>query len=409
MSSTVEGTPSTGRVSLPVALVVTVLLVAAAVSLAAKMLVDQVDGWWWLVFLAGAVGGGVEVLRSLLTTDRPAVADRPTVPRGLPDAPPGLPSLDAPEQSAPMVLEAAGAALPPGSVSNTSQWAPQSSIGAGSAEGVGLAPIPGQSVATTGDGGLDVVRVPKSSSSAEEIEDGWAGDLRSGRVALADGASSAFMAKEWAATITGAFVSQPLRPTALRTWLADATRVWQQVAEQHLAAQTGPAGAGTAGGQWWVGASQARGSHATLVGLELGPTSKDGRAAWRSVAVGDSCVVHLAKGTDGYRPLVTFPVEHAGGFGGHPDLLPTVAEEQVDLPPVREIVGECRSGDVFVLVTDALAHWLAQNAGEPGLWDWLVGVQQGDFAAFVDDRRSAGELHDDDTTVVRVVVPEPSS
>jgi hypothetical protein len=64
-------------------------------------------------------------------------------------------------------------------------------------------------------------------------------------------------------------------------------------------------------------------------------------------------------------------------------------------------------GDSFYLATDAIAAWFLRAneiGGRP--WEALRDMDtvdaELDFAGWVDERRDLGEMHNDDTTLVRI-------
>lgn len=238
---------------------------------------------------------------------------------------------------------------------------------------------------------VDTMSVPKSSHAVEENEDAWAADASNGRVALADGASSAFMAREWARILVDDFVrGHELLHGSRRAWLQDATARWAS-----------HAGAGD--DQWWARDSGARGSAATFLGLSLSHVGDAGAMEFRVAAIGDTCVVQLAQHQGRLQPIAAFPLERAEDFGRHPDLLSTVQESR-PMPNVRALTGEVGTGDVFLMMTDAVAEWATAGARhDPTVWEHLMALGSHEFERLVETERAAGRLHDDDTTLIRVV------
>ena len=127
------------------------------------------------------------------------------------------------------------------------------------------------------------------------------------RAAVADGASDAAFAREWAKTLVDAFVSAPPEPDdldddALATWLAPPQQAWHDAVPWDRIP--------------WHGEAKARaGAFATLVGLTIGAAPNDPAALrWRAMAVGDSCLF-VVRGDD---LAVSFPVDDAAQFDNNP-------------------------------------------------------------------------------------------
>lgn len=349
--------------ALALASVAVTVLVLGAVSSTAR-------SWWWLIAVAGVVASLIEVA---VEGGRSTVAHRSQVA-----APPETPDATtfSGVESAIGVDDEVDVTVP--------SWSPPEGV-----QDRGSSPVgPASDLAAVG-WLCDAVSVPKSSHSDSEAEDAWAAESSRRVAALSDGASSSFMAREWAQTLVATYVDDPLDrfPHGLGRWLALATERWQ-------------GGASAGADQWWVGESVQRGSHATLVGLRLTPTT--GGGTWDSAAVGDSCVVHLGPSPDGLRRIVAFPIDRADAFDRHPDLLSTAGTD-ADLPVLRRATGEYRDGDIFLLVSDAIAEWaLTRDSSVSGLWEFLVSADQTGFGQLVDRERASGALHDDDTTLVRI-------
>lgn len=358
--------PRSGRLAtlaLALAGVAVTVLVLGAVSSAAR-------SWWWLIAVVGVVASLVEVAVD---------AGRSTVERSSGIAAPPV----TPDATTSSGAESAVRADDDVDVTVPS-WSPPAVVPDSRLSSVG----PASDQEAIG-WSCDAVSVPKSSHSDSEAEDAWAAESSRRVAALSDGASSSFMAREWAQALVATYVDDPLDrfPHGLGRWLALATERWQ-------------GGASAGADQWWVGESVQRGSHATLVGLRLTPTT--GGGTWDSAAVGDSCVVQLGPSTDGLRRVVAFPIDRSDAFDRHPDLLSTTGTD-ADLPVLRRATGEYRHGDVFLLVSDAIAEWaLARDSSLPRLWEFLVAVDQSGFVEFVNRERASGALHDDDTTLVRI-------
>ena len=69
--------------------------------------------------------------------------------------------------------------------------------------------------------------------------------------------------------------------------------------------------------------------------------------------------------------------------------------------------GGVEPGDIFLLATDALAHWFLRE-GEKGEQPWnILTILETDlaFASFVGDLREKGSIRNDDTTLLLVRVP----
>lgn len=217
---------------------------------------------------------------------------------------------------------------------------------------------------------------PKSGHTAEEYEDAAAGPAAAPdgttRLALADGATESAFAGLWARTLVASFVApESAVPETFGEFLHRARRAFgESVAERE------------AGLTWYASAKAEEGAHAAFLGLVLYPNH-----AWRAVAVGDCCLLHLRDGA----LLEAWPISDPDEFGHRPDLV-TSRYEDVHAPVTTS--GQWADGDRLLLASDALAaHLVAQNS---------IPDAFGDFHAFVADARSDG-MRNDDVTLVEVV------
>lgn len=252
--------------------------------------------------------------------------------------------------------------------------------------------------------------VPKAGATAAEYEDAvkvgpppvGEGDFAGLRLcaAVADGASEAMLAGRWAVDLVTRFANAP--PSAdLTTVVADAVKEWDAVVKAYVATRV-------ASGrpiQWYEEDGLIRGAFATIVGLRLLDTvsgySMEG--CFDTWALGDSCLFQV-RGDD---VVTAFPIKDAVTFGNNPDLVPSRPNDfSLVSQRIGHLRGRWRSGDAFYLATDALANWFltAATVGEEP-WKLLgdLGTEDGDhFETWVAKLRAAGQMRNDDTTLLRI-------
>ncbi|APU16698.1 MULTISPECIES: protein phosphatase 2C domain-containing protein [Actinoalloteichus] len=220
--------------------------------------------------------------------------------------------------------------------------------------------------------------VPKNGREESENEDQVGYDEAAGRFAVADGASTAARSEVWARILVESFLSDGTDPSATNV-LPLLRKRW----ETETAAQATS----------WVAQEKLRqGSAAAFVGLSL----RDG--GYQVIAVGDACYLHLRN-----NRVVRFgPVASAAEFTRFPSLVRTDGG-----PRSIDQRGEYRTGDRFLLVTDALAAFLMRRLERSGpkirlprfaKADW-TGDQQA-FAAIIAGYRDEGLANDDTTACV---------
>jgi hypothetical protein len=247
---------------------------------------------------------------------------------------------------------------------------------------------------------FDVFFRAKSTSTEDEWEDAWAADLAAGRFAVADGASSAFLAQDWARALVEAFVEEPAAAQS-----AEGFSRWLRAVRPNAPDAAAKPREDEPARPWWEHEARLRGSYATLIGLVVSAVGEDGLREWSALSVGDTCLVHLRPTSAGLRVITSFPIDTDAGFGTSPDLLGSRAGGRGDLPPIRSAVGTCEQGDLMVLMTDAVAQFsLAANASPERAWDGLLDPDPDINMRMLEAARAAGAIVDDDVTILRVRV-----
>jgi hypothetical protein len=252
--------------------------------------------------------------------------------------------------------------------------------------------------------------VPKRGSSYQECEDAWwvgpggrdSGEihLKSLKVAIADGATSSMLAGRWARRLVEVFGSARGAARAKHEFIAayrEASDCWDEEVREYIRGREQrdvPI-------QWYEEPGLAKGAFATLLVVEF----SDGRAGhspkWRAAGIGDSCLFQVR----GDSLYACFPMSNAEEFSFQPPLLPSRATPD-DVIRRNVCLGDqnWEPEDRFYIVTDALAAWFLRNWGAGGQpWEPLRDfTAESDFTAWVDEQRDHNEMHNDDTTLVRI-------
>ncbi len=128
--------------------------------------------------------------------------------------------------------------------------------------------------------------------------------------------------------------------------------------------------------------------------------------AWQAVAIGDACLIQKRAGT----MLVSFPLSDANQFGFHPTLFPSdVNRQEFALESLAIKDGKALEGDMFLLLTDAIAAWyLSAFHAAPHRVELFEGALAANDAAtvtrIVDEERADGSLRNDDVAALRVAI-----
>lgn len=241
--------------------------------------------------------------------------------------------------------------------------------------------------------------LPKAGNGDAENEDAWwcdplgETDLPSWRCAVADGATETSFSRLWARMLVRAFARRRLEAESLAESLPALQRGWLRLAARRALS-------------WYAEQKLEEGAHAAFVGLELFQAGKSiAGGTWRAWALGDACLFRV---TAGWELAEVVPPFCAEDFGSRPHLLSSrPAHAAQTLSHLMSHEAPWRAGDVFFLLTDALAAWfLRQVEAKRHPWkelEVLVG-NPADFAEWVKEQRRGGTLRNDDVTAVCVQI-----
>ena len=231
----------------------------------------------------------------------------------------------------------------------------------------------------------------KRGNAVEEYEDiaAWDEDRDGRAVAIVcDGATEAYDAQRWVRLLATSFVGSPpeLTREPLSAWIVCRQRQWAREAPAQFFSV------------FEEDKYNRTGSFATLVALSIDLASP-GPVRWRTASVGDAVLFHVR----GDEVVDAFPPMRSTEFGNAPALVYTDVrrfDSIVESMHCGESTAAC--GDRFLLATDAMAHWMLWRAERgASVWDLVASLDQAGFDQLVDDVRSAGEMHNDDVTVLR--------
>lgn len=241
--------------------------------------------------------------------------------------------------------------------------------------------------------------LPKHGSSEEEYEDAYFPEdvlninKRLFRCAVADGATETSFSGLWAQLLTKAYADDDIDLNLLAdNWKKQTTKADQP---------------------WYVEEKRASGAFAALVGLTI-RASKDKRensGTWEATAIGDSCLFQVRK-----KELITcYPMERWQQFNSSPQLLSSntrnnSAELTSQLAETYE--EEWRSGDIFFLMSDAIACWFLRRQAESddGVAVISKTTTKESLTTLVDEERRHKDeegrawMRNDDVTLMRIKV-----
>jgi len=248
---------------------------------------------------------------------------------------------------------------------------------------------------TTWDLQLRQLLLPKLDHEASECEDAIAIDTQTCRFAVADGATEAFDARNWAERLAQHWVQRKSTLTLeeFREWVSAEGRElhdsWNGLTLS-----------------WYSEEKARKGSFAALVGVEL--DLKNESASWKAIALGDTCLLHCRKGT----LVKSLPLKCSESFNSAPVLVASDSSlHETSMQSVVTDSGICQAGDVLLLLTDAAASWCLQRFENKDLDvpEFLSVKSDGELQEFFDTERMAGRIRNDDLAIVRIEIKRSKS
>lgn len=244
---------------------------------------------------------------------------------------------------------------------------------------------------------------PKLGNSSEEYEDAYCQlngveEAEIFRCAIADGATQTSFSRFWAQLLVNEYCEEGVKEENLQKSLKPLQDKWRTEADSKPL-------------PWYAQEKIRQGAFATILGLSLREENQpDGIiGSWTAFAIGDSCLFHIREN----KILKSFPLQHSDDFNSSPALLSSnsISNENIEYFS-HAITGTWYSGDVFFLMTDAMACWFLQ-CKEQGIdaVSYLAHIEtHEEFMELVESERDVVDalgrklLKNDDVTLFRVFV-----
>ncbi len=232
---------------------------------------------------------------------------------------------------------------------------------------------------------------PKDGSRPRDCEDAIGFNLAGGRFCVADGAGEGAFSRLWARTLASGWrvvghLDQD--DEALRAGVRDLAEILRERIDrqrQRIRERQG-------GRLFWFQTEARVAEFAAFIGLAFDP---DG--SWRALAVGDCCLF-----LERDDSLWSFPLTRPEEFQGGAYLAPSAIDEDVGLSDhVRRVAGERRTGDRFLLMSDAMACWyLTYPRRRARLREVLSTRDRRALGGLIARERQAGRLRNDDIAML---------
>jgi hypothetical protein len=207
-------------------------------------------------------------------------------------------------------------------------------------------------------------QTPKFGNSQEECEDAfypkYVGKHKKPRFrsAVADGASVGMLSKVWAETLVRTFCEDTIENIDPKITVEKAQSSWVLWKEEYIKDRE----KNNKPIQWYEEPGLETGAFSTLLGLSL-----NNRNSWEAIGLGDSCLFQVRND----ELLVKFPVDKIDCFNDRPLLIGSnFAHNKKVFNAFKSCSGNYQKGDLFFLMTDALAHWFLYLSEEFEEYPW---------------------------------------
>ena len=237
--------------------------------------------------------------------------------------------------------------------------------------------------------------VQKDGNKTDEYEDAFwfSTNPKQCVVAMSDGATEASFSQRLAQILTRGFIEnvpdcwttkRGKRSYNFLQWLRPLQKEWF-------------AGVDFSNLPWFAVEKAQQGAAASLLGLVINLE----KGYWQATAVGDTNLFILREGK-----IFSWPLWKYEQFGSSPYIAwSNPAKNAMTAKALKTTGGRVQSGDIFFLMTHALAAFCLKTA----CWDacrCVINCESQMFSEFVDTLRSTKELKNDDTTLVVVKIKE---
>lgn len=220
---------------------------------------------------------------------------------------------------------------------------------------------------------VTTLQVPKLGNTDDQNEDAFALNQERLCYAVADGATESLYSREWAQILVKHFVKSD---GEIASFLEAARQEWAGL-EKPV--------------PWYGEATLQKGSHATLMGLQLFPNG-----IWKATCVGDCYLLVHQKPNWTFHPSME-------AHTNRPALISTQPNEAIS---PQEFTGNYQTGDRFYLMTDSLAEYV--HSFKPTYAKQLAELTtEGNFATLLNQARQPRvnpRCRDDDLTLVKVEI-----
>ena len=240
--------------------------------------------------------------------------------------------------------------------------------------------------------------LPKNGCTPKECEDAIAISPLRGRFAVADGATEAYDSGRWAKLLARTWAHVEMLSFDIPTLLSSLHILGDRLARRWITRELA----------WYEEEKAQSGAFAAFAALSVEDSAHEhGVYHWKAIALGDSCVFLERE----KKLQAAIPIDSPSNFNYRPLLVPSSFREPME-PIVNKIMIRSdfsRAGDVFLLMTDAIACWyLSYVVHDERMHDEFHAAVSGKgplgISDLIERERTAGNLRNDDVAILRVEI-----
>lgn len=186
----------------------------------------------------------------------------------------------------------------------------------------------------------------KKAETLDDCQDAAELNKDRGRYAIADGATRSFFPKTWAEILVKGFCEEntlSLEQESWKEWIEPLRQKWLeqvtstvQETKRYIPIDR---------------LSKSESAASTFVGLEIDRK----KSVWKAMIIGDSCLFHISDS----KLKESYLIKKSEDFTNRPAIFASFAKDSLYEPTFRN--GQVKTGDIFILATDALAKWIIQH------------------------------------------------
>jgi len=203
-------------------------------------------------------------------------------------------------------------------------------------------------------------------------------------VSISDGATESSFSKEWSEILVNGIFAQDFENDNLIETLKELRKKWkEEIAKKDL--------------PWFAQEKMQKGAFSAFLSVLFDLKNN----IWKSFCIGD-CELFLVRNNN---LLASFPFENSMDFNNNPYLLSSNVQQTIEIDKLfQKKQGDIQKGDMFLLLTDAIATWFLKEYENGKLpWETIIErFEEDDYETWINEQRKSKVLKNDDSTIILI-------